>query len=63
MQRAESDFMYHCVVRRLMEHHAEVPVIVIHDSIMTTEEHCPLVRRIFEEEFARIGLHPTVKTE
>jgi hypothetical protein len=63
MQRAESAFMYDCVVRRLMEHHGEVPVIVIHDSIMTTEEHCPLVRRIFEEEFARIDLHPTVKTE
>ena len=63
MQRAESGFVYDCVVRRLMEHHREIPVIVIHDSIMTTEEHCPLVRRVFKEEFERIGLRPTIKTE
>jgi hypothetical protein len=62
MQRAESDFIYNRVVRRLMEHHAEVPVIVIHDSIMTTEKYCPLICRVFKEEFARIDLSPTIKT-
>jgi hypothetical protein len=63
MQREEARFMLHTVCRRLFKHHSEVPVFTIHDSIMTIEEHVPLVRRIINEEFNRIGLHPTMKEE
>jgi hypothetical protein len=63
MQREEAKFMLHTVCRRLFTYHKEVPVFTIHDSIMTTEEHVPLVRRIISEEFHRLGLHPTLKEE
>lgn len=62
MQRQESHLMYNCVVARLMRHHPEVPVITIHDSIMTTPEHCELVQRIMREEYNRAGLSATIKS-
>ena len=61
MQREEAKFMLHTVCRRLFTYHEAVPVFTIHDSIMTTEENVPLVRRIISEEFDRIGLRPTLK--
>ena len=63
MQREEAKFILHTVCRRLFTYHESVPVFTIHDSIMTTEEHVPLVRRIINEEFQRLGLHPTLKEE
>ena len=63
MQKEEAKFMLHTVCRRLLTYHSEVPIFTIHDSIMTTEEHVPLVKRIISEEFDRIGLHPTLKEE
>ena len=63
MQREEAKFILHTVCRRLFKYHEAVPVFTIHDSIMTTEEHVPLVRGIIIEEFDRIGLHPTLKEE
>ena len=63
MQKEEAKFMLHTVCRRLLTYHSEVPIFTIHDSIMTTEEHVLLVKRIIGEEFARIGLDPTLKEE
>jgi len=63
MQREEAKFILHTVCRRLFTYHESVPVFTIHDSIMTTEEHVPLVRRIINEEFQRLGLHPTLKED
>ena len=63
MQKEEAKFMLHTVCRRLLTYHSEVPIFTIHDSIMTVEEHVPLVKRIISEEFQRIGLHPTLKEE
>lgn len=61
MQREESDMMIGAVVRRLMEHHPEVPFYTVHDSIMTVQEHGDLVGRILKEEYDRAGLHPALK--
>jgi len=63
MQRAESKFVIDIVCRRLMEHHPEIPVITIHDSIMTTKEHAAMVKRIMAEEFQRMGIKATVRTD
>jgi hypothetical protein len=63
MQRAESGFVIDVVCRRLMEHHQEIPVVTIHDSIMTTREHAATVKRIMEKEFQRMGIRATVRTD
>ena len=36
MQRAESAFFIDTVCRRLMDHHRDVPLVTINDSIVTT---------------------------
>jgi hypothetical protein len=61
MQQEESGMMIGAVVRRLMEHHPEVPFYTVHDSITTVEEYGDLVGRILREEYQRAGLHPTLK--
>lgn len=61
MQRAESELMIDTVCLRLMAHHPEIPVVTIHDSIMTTEQHIPIVARIIREKFERIGFRPSLK--
>jgi len=61
MQQEESGMMIGAVVRRLMEHHPEVPFYTVHDSITTVEEHGEFVGRVLREEYQRAGLHPTLK--
>jgi hypothetical protein len=61
MQRAEANLMIDTVCLRLMKYHPEIPVVTIHDSILTTAEYLPTVKRIITEEFARMGLKPTLK--
>jgi hypothetical protein len=61
MQREESGMMIGAVVRRLMEHHPEVPFYTVHDSITTVGEFGGLVGRILREEYERAGLHPALK--
>ena len=61
MQRAEADFMIDTVCLRLLKHHSDIPILTVHDSILTTPGHLPTVRRIIEEEFERIGMKPTMK--
>lgn len=63
MQRAEAELMIDTVCLRLMTHHDEIPLVTIHDSIMTTEEHVPTVARIMVEEFQRIGFRPQFKVD
>jgi hypothetical protein len=60
MQREEAHLMLDVVCTRLKDYHPEIPVITIHDSIMTTPEHIETAKRIIKEEFARIGLKPTL---
>lgn len=55
--------MIHQVCRRLMLEHPTVPLITIHDSIMTTPGNVALVRGVMAEEFGRVGLHPKFKLE
>jgi hypothetical protein len=61
MQRAEAELMIDTVCLRLMMHHTEIPLVTIHDSIMTTEEHIPTVARIMVDDFERLGFRPQFK--
>lgn len=63
MQQRESRYMIGQVCTRLMEHHPEIPLLTIHDSILTTPEHMPTVQRVMTEEFARLGVEPTLRVE
>lgn len=63
MQRRESDVMIHGVCRRLAKEHPDIPVITIHDSIMTTPGHVDCVSGIILDEFRKVGLNPKLKIE
>ena len=63
MQRHEAKFMFGQVCTRLMEHHSEMPVWTIHDSILTTLEHVKLVVRIMREEFDRLKIAPQLRVD
>jgi len=62
MQRAESRLMIDAVCYRLATEFPNVPIITIHDSIMTTYQYVPLISQLISEEFGIAGLRPTIKT-
>ena len=61
--RMESDFIIGRCVNRLAREHPALFITTIHDSIMTTEGDGEIVRGAMLEEFARLGVHPTIKVE
>jgi len=61
LQRIESGIMIDTVCERLRVYHPEVPVATIHDSNLTDPSHTELVCRIIKEEYAKLGLRPTLK--
>lgn len=63
MQREESRLMIDTICGRLMKEHPDMPVLTIHDSIMTTPGHEEAVRQTICEEFIRLGLMPTIRIE
>ena len=63
MQKEESKLIIDGVCGRLMREHPEMPVLTIHDSIMTTARWVEIARRVIMEEFAAAGLTPTIRTE
>lgn len=63
MQQRESRYMIGQVCSRLMKYHPEIPILTIHDSILTNPEYVPTVRRIMTEEFARLGVQPALRVE
>jgi hypothetical protein len=60
LQRMESHIFIHCVCRRLMDEHPEMPIITIHDCIGTTKEWVARVESVVMEEFAKLGVNPTL---
>jgi hypothetical protein len=63
MQHYEACFMINAVCRRLMKNLPDAPVFTIHDSILTTEAYIETIKQIMEEEFAFLGLHPTIRVK
>lgn len=63
MQRKESKLMITGICRRVMEEHQDVFMATIHDSILTTPENVPTIKQIITEEFAKIGLSPSIRIE
>src|SRR5206468_4285206 len=46
MQRRESGIMINAACQYLMKHQPEVPILTVHDSILTTQENLDLVTNI-----------------
>jgi hypothetical protein len=63
LQRTESQFVIGTVCRRLVEEFPITPVLTIHDSILTTPYHAETALRVMREEFARLGIRPTLRVE
>jgi hypothetical protein len=61
MQRRESRFMIRGVCGRLLKDHPEVPLLTIHDSVLTTPRHAEMVHDLMMQEFARLGVAPTIR--
>jgi hypothetical protein len=55
--------VYKAVCRRILKDAPAVPLLTIHDAVVTTEEHAGYVREVMAEEFGRLGLRPTLEVE
>ena len=60
LQNIEANFIINTVCRRIMLEMPEVPVFTIHDSVLTTRLYMEPIRQIMIDEFARLGLTPTL---
>lgn len=60
LQNIEANFVINTVCRRIMTEMPDAPVFTIHDSILTTRPFVEPIRQIMVEEFARLGLTPTL---
>ena len=60
LQNVEANFIINTVCRRIMLEMPEVPVFTIHDSVLTTRLDMEPIRQIMIDEFARLGLTPTL---
>ena len=63
MQRRESALVIGVVVGRLAREFPSIPIITIHDSIMTTPEHVDTILRLLFVAFAALGVTPTLRVE
>lgn len=63
LQNQEARLFIGRICGRLMLESPEVPVITVHDSIMTTPSHFETVNAVALEEFAKFGLRPTFERE
>jgi len=61
LQRRESRLVINGVCDTLRRDHPDVPVISIHDSVMTTQQHLGLVRRLLEDQFSQFPLRPLLR--
>ncbi|MEM7806486.1 MAG: hypothetical protein AAF561_00055 [Planctomycetota bacterium] len=63
MQVEEARLMLDGVCGQLAAEHANVPVVTIHDAVVTTHAHGELVRSVILTHFDKLGLRPHVKLE
>ena len=64
LQNLEADIILNDICGYITEHHPEVPLFTIHDSIATTEQHKDLVYCIMQKRLTeRIGIPPNLSVE
>ncbi|WP_165069350.1 hypothetical protein [Paludisphaera rhizosphaerae] len=63
MQWQESDVVLRKAVERLRVEHPDIPVVTVHDSIMTTQVHLETVYRVLSESFQGLPLRPRFRVD
>lgn len=64
LQKLESYLVLHNVCVDINEHHPDVPLFTIHDSIATTKPNVELVKYYFQKHVKKImGIEPNLSTE
>jgi hypothetical protein len=61
MQKRESSFVIDTVCARLCRECPEIPLVTVHDSIMTTPKWVAMVRDVFLDEFRKLGVEATIR--
>jgi len=61
MQKAESALMIAGVCGHFAQHHPEVPLITVHDAVLTTPQYVEMVKKQITKEFAIKGMTVTLK--
>ena len=61
MTGLEGEVIINKICKRLYEEHPKMPLITIHDCILTTPEWLDVLKVTMEEEYNKIGLYPTLK--
>ena len=61
LQRAESSFVIHRVCKRLMEQYPGIPILTVHDSILSPDPE--LVYKVILQEAHKYGLIPKMKVK
>jgi hypothetical protein len=62
-QRVESWIMIERICGRIKDEIPGVAIATVHDSILVGRPHAPSVEAIMREEFAALGISPTIKTK
>lgn len=62
LQKLESTIIF-AICDNLRQDRPEIPLVTIHDSILTTQEHVQVVRTYMMAEFARYGFTPSLTQE
>lgn len=63
MQFAESRLFIEGICQRIFEERPSVPLVTIHDSLLTTPEHVDYITTVAMDEFSRLGIRPTFEQE
>jgi hypothetical protein len=61
LQRAESAIVIHKACETLRLEYPQMPLITIHDSIGTTAEYLPQLKKAFQNAFTGLGINPSFK--
>ena len=63
MQHKESKLFIGTICNRIKEEQPDIPLVTIHDSLLTTPAHVEYVEAVTRSEFARLGVSPTFHRE
>jgi len=63
LQEIESDLMIHTACKHIMQSDPSIPLVTIHDAVMTTPAHVETVTAAIRDAFATRGLSPSFKQE
>jgi hypothetical protein len=63
MQNWEATIFIYRICHRIMEKRPDTVIFTIHDSLLTTPDSVKYVKGVIQEEFANLGVCPSLKEE